>query len=47
MSLKDRKRCDELLSRLGIECVKNKIQRARPVAPNGGLGRSPKISKII
>ena len=29
VSLKDRKRGDELLSCLGIECVKNKIQRAR------------------
>jgi hypothetical protein len=29
VSLKDRKRSDELLSRLGIECVENKIQRAR------------------
>ena len=28
-SLKDRKRSDELLSRLSIECVENKIQRAR------------------
>ena len=27
--LKDRKRSDELLSHLGIECVENKIQRAR------------------
>ena len=25
MSLKDRKRSDELLNRLGIECVENKI----------------------
>ena len=29
VSLKDRKHCNELLSRLGIESVKNKIQRAR------------------
>ena len=29
VSLKDRKRSDELLSRLGIECVENKIERAR------------------
>ena len=29
MSLKDRKRSDELLTRLVIECVENKIQRAR------------------
>ena len=29
VSLKDRKRSDELLSHLGIECVENKIQRAR------------------
>ena len=29
MSLKYRKRSDELSSRLGIECVENKIQRAR------------------
>ena len=29
VSLKDRKRSDELSSRLGIECVQNKIQRAR------------------
>ena len=29
MSLKDRRRSDELLSCLGIECVENKIQRAR------------------
>ena len=29
VSLKHRKRSDELLSRLGIECFKNKIQRAR------------------
>ena len=27
VSLKDRKRSDELLNRLGIECVENKIQR--------------------
>ena len=27
--LKDGKRSDELLSHLGIECVENKIQRAR------------------
>ena len=27
LSLKDRKRSDELLSRLGTECVENKIQR--------------------
>ena len=29
VSLKDRKRSDELLNRLGIECVENKIQRGR------------------
>ena len=29
VSLKDRKRSDELLSRLGIECVETKIQRGR------------------
>ena len=29
MSLKDRKRSDELLNRLGIESVENKIQRGR------------------
>ena len=29
VSLKDRKHSDELLSRLGIECVENKIQRSR------------------
>ena len=29
VSLKDRKRSDELLSRLGIECVEKKIQRGR------------------
>ena len=29
VSLKYRKRSVELLSRLGIECVENKIQRAR------------------
>ena len=29
VSIKDRKRGDELLSHLGIECVENKIQRAR------------------
>ena len=29
VSLKDRKHRDELLSHLGIECVENKIQRAR------------------
>ena len=29
VSLKDRKRSNELLSHLGIECVENKIQRAR------------------
>ena len=29
VSLKDRKRSDVLLSRLGIECVEDKIQRAR------------------
>ena len=29
VSFKDRKRSDELLSRLAIECVENKIQRAR------------------
>ena len=29
MSLKDRKHSDEVLSSLGIECVENKIQRAR------------------
>ena len=28
MSLNDRKRSDELLNRLGIECVEAKIQRA-------------------
>ena len=29
VSSNDRKHSDELLSRLGIECVENKIQRAR------------------
>ena len=29
MSLKDRLCIDSLLNRLGIECVKNKIQRGR------------------
>ena len=29
VSSKNRKRSDELLSRLGTECVENKIQRAR------------------
>ena len=29
VSLKDRKRSDELLNRLGSECVENKIQRGR------------------
>ena len=28
MSLNDRKRSDELLNRLGIDCIKAKIQRA-------------------
>ena len=29
VSLKDRKRSDELLNRLGIECVENKIQERK------------------
>ena len=29
VSLKDRKGSDELWSHLGIECIENKIQRAR------------------
>ena len=29
MSLKGRKHSNEISSRLGIECVKNKIERAR------------------